>query len=182
MQNLISFLGQYSAYDCYVNDMRCRIPVFLPITGCDTDVQADIDECIVYADSIRARGMDDRDVVETVAAKEVEFSVRGMIEVEVDLRVRLVVDYDVCESVREDVPDHVTSNGAVEVIESVQRFQGHRIARVDLKVTTMTKRISVMEWDNTRLRGMLDVESQRVDRLQRSLSRAQRELRQICRF
>ncbi|GKD76837.1 putative reverse transcriptase domain-containing protein, partial [Tanacetum coccineum] len=71
--------------------------------------------------------------------------------------------------------DHVIADGAVEVIESVQRFQGHRIARVDLKVTTMTKRISVMEWDNTRLRGMLDVESQRVDRLQRKTCRMTRD-------
>ncbi|GKF92819.1 hypothetical protein Tco_0279538, partial [Tanacetum coccineum] len=31
----------------------------------DLDVQAYIDECIAYADAIRARGMDDIDVVET---------------------------------------------------------------------------------------------------------------------
>ncbi|GKD31811.1 hypothetical protein Tco_1242589 [Tanacetum coccineum] len=122
-----------------------------------SDVQADIDKYIVYADAIRARGMDDRDVVETAAAKEVE----------------------------EDVPDHVTTDGAVEVtyetlrdlvqrfhdhvveipvhriqvIESEQRLQGHRITGVDLEVTTMTERISALKQDNTRLRGMLDVES-----------------------
>ncbi|GKG33940.1 hypothetical protein Tco_0434099, partial [Tanacetum coccineum] len=39
------------------------------------------------------------------------------------------------------------------------RYQGHKISRVDLEVTTMTKRISALERDNTRLRGMLDVES-----------------------
>ncbi|GKC42050.1 hypothetical protein Tco_1059772 [Tanacetum coccineum] len=122
-----------------------------------------------------AKEMDDRDVVETAATKEVESSARGMIEVEVDLRVGPVVDYDVHEYVREDVPDYVTANGAVEVIESVQRFKGHRIAGVDLEVTTMTERIDALEQDNMRLRGMLDVESQRVDRLQRDLSRAQRE-------
>ncbi|GJU94957.1 putative reverse transcriptase domain-containing protein [Tanacetum coccineum] len=135
-----------------------------------SDVQADIDEYIMYVDAIRARGIDDRDVVETAAVKEVE----------------------------EDVPDHVTTDGAVEVtyetlgdlvqrfhdhaveipvhriqvIESEQRLQGHRITGVDLEVTTMTERISALERDNTRLRGMLDVESQRADRLQRSLSYA----------
>nr|GEU39899.1 zinc finger, CCHC-type [Tanacetum cinerariifolium] len=36
----------------------------------DSDIQVDIDECIAYADAIRARGMDDRDVVETVAEEE----------------------------------------------------------------------------------------------------------------
>ncbi|GKF93506.1 hypothetical protein Tco_0280225, partial [Tanacetum coccineum] len=46
-----------------------------------SDVQATIDEYIVYADAIRARGMDDRDVVETAAAKEVESSARRTIEV-----------------------------------------------------------------------------------------------------
>ncbi|GKG09823.1 hypothetical protein Tco_0338569, partial [Tanacetum coccineum] len=106
---------------------------------------ADIDECIAYADAIRARGMDDRDVVET-AAEEV--------------------------GSREDVLDHLTADGAVEVIESEQRLQRHRITRVDLEVTTMTKGISALEQDNIRLRGMLDVDSQRVDRLQRGLSRA----------
>ncbi|GKF69115.1 hypothetical protein Tco_0202172, partial [Tanacetum coccineum] len=72
----------------------------------------------------------------------------------VDPRVRSIVDDDVRESVREDVPDHVTADGAVK---------GYRIARVDLEVTTMIERISALERDNTRLRGMLDVESQRVD-------------------
>ncbi|GKA09544.1 putative reverse transcriptase domain-containing protein [Tanacetum coccineum] len=146
----------------------------------DSNVQADIDECIAYADAIRARGIDDRDAIETAAAKEVESSVRGTIEVEVNLRVESVVDYDVRESVREDVPDHVTTDGAV--IESEQRLQGYRITGVDLEVTTRIERISVLERDNTRLRGMLDVESQRVDRLQRGLSLAQRELRQIRHF
>ncbi|GJS78879.1 hypothetical protein Tco_0728760 [Tanacetum coccineum] len=37
----------------------------------DSDIQADINECIAYADAIRARGMDDRDVIETAAVKEV---------------------------------------------------------------------------------------------------------------
>ncbi|GJW22522.1 putative reverse transcriptase domain-containing protein [Tanacetum coccineum] len=70
-------------------------------------------------------------------------------------------------------------SGCHVVIESEQRHQGHRITGVDLEVTTITERISVLERDNTRLRGMLDVESQRVDRLQRSMSRVQRELRSM---
>ncbi|GJY07122.1 hypothetical protein Tco_0374176 [Tanacetum coccineum] len=155
----------------------------------DSDVQAAIDECIAYADAIRARGMDDRDVVETATAEEVESSARGMIEAEVDPRVEPVVN--VRESVREDDPNHVTADGAVEVtyetlgdlvqrfhdhaveipvyriqvIESEQRLQGYRITIVDLEVTTMTKRIDALERDNTRLRGMLDVEM-RLGRLE----------------
>ncbi|GJT81060.1 hypothetical protein Tco_1055402 [Tanacetum coccineum] len=72
---------------------------------------------------------------------------------------------------------HVAATSAV--IESEQRHQGHMITGVDLEVTTITERISVLERDNTRLRGMLDVESQRVDRLQRGISRVQRELRSM---
>ncbi|GJR37558.1 hypothetical protein Tco_1213242 [Tanacetum coccineum] len=71
----------------------------------DLGVQADIDECFAYADAIRARGTDVRVVVETAAQKEVESSTRGTIKVEVDSRVRPVIDDDMRESVREDVPD-----------------------------------------------------------------------------
>nr|GFA40273.1 hypothetical protein [Tanacetum cinerariifolium] len=120
----------------------------------DSDVQADIDECIAYVDAIRARGVGDRDVVETASAEEVDSSARGTIEVEVDLRVEPVVDYDVCESVREDVLDHVTVDGAVEVTYETLGDLGHGIAGVDLEVTTMTKRISALEWDNMRIRGI----------------------------
>ncbi|GKD10137.1 hypothetical protein Tco_1189822, partial [Tanacetum coccineum] len=158
----------------------------------DSDIQAYIDECFAYADAIRSIGIDDRDVVKTAAEEEVKFRERDMVEVEVDSRVEPVIKDDVCESVREDVLDHVTANGAVgvtyetlrdlvqrfhdhtieipvhriQVIESVQRFQGHKFTGVDLEVTIMTERMDALEWDNTRLRGMLDVESQRVDRLQ----------------
>ncbi|GJY46649.1 putative reverse transcriptase domain-containing protein [Tanacetum coccineum] len=161
-------------YDPYVpRETGLRVDVkdsYEPYTEPDieSDIQADIDECIAYADAIRAREM--------------------MIDMWLRLRLRR----------REDVLDHVATDGAVEVtyetlgdlvhrfhdhtveipvhqiqvIESVQRFQGHRIARVDLEVTTMTERIDALERDNMRLRGMLDVESQRVDRLQRCLSLA----------
>ncbi|GKB56884.1 putative reverse transcriptase domain-containing protein [Tanacetum coccineum] len=55
--------------------------------------EADIDECFTYADAIRARGMDDRDVVEISVKEEVEL----------------------VREAQEDVPDHVTTDGAVEV-------------------------------------------------------------------
>ncbi|GKA13778.1 hypothetical protein Tco_0693424 [Tanacetum coccineum] len=112
----------------------------------DYDILVDIDECIAYADAIRARGMDDRDVVKTEAEEEVDSRERH-------------------------------SDGAVEVTYKtlgglVQRFHDQ----------AMEIPVHRIQRDNTRLRGMLDVESQRVDRLQRGLLRAQRELRQIRRF
>ncbi|GKB19722.1 hypothetical protein Tco_0853645 [Tanacetum coccineum] len=120
----------------------------------DSDIQADIDECIAYADDIRARGMDDRDVVETTAEEEVgsrERHADGVVEVTYETLGDLVQRF---HDHAVEIPVH-----QIHVIECVQIFQGHGIVGVDLEVTTMTKRISVLERDNTRLRGMLDVES-----------------------
>ncbi|GKB29050.1 hypothetical protein Tco_0868451, partial [Tanacetum coccineum] len=168
----------------YVDAIRAK--------GIDDRDVANIDECIMYVDAIRAKGIDDRDVVKTATEEEVESRERDMVKVGVNPKVRPVVHYDVHESVRKDASDHDIADGAVEVtyetlgdlvqrfhdhvveilvhriqvIESEQRLQGHRITRVDLEVTTMTERNSKLERDNTRLRGMLDVENQRVDRLQ----------------
>ncbi|GJY43232.1 hypothetical protein Tco_0431445 [Tanacetum coccineum] len=174
----------------------------------DSDIQADIDACIAFANDLRARGTNVRVVVETVAEEEVESSAKGIVEVEVDQRVGPVIDDDVCESVREDVPDHVTADETVEVthetlgdliqrfhdhtmeipahriqvIENAQREQGHRIVTTSQQCAAMSERISTLERDNMRLRGMLDVKRQRVVRLQCSMSRVQRDLMQIRRF
>ncbi|GKC80296.1 hypothetical protein Tco_1131070 [Tanacetum coccineum] len=78
----------------------------------------------------------------------------------------------------EDIPEPA-QEGAVEAIEGVQREQGHRIVGVESAVIALTKRIAELERDNRRLRDTMSVESQRVDRLQRGMSRMQRELRQM---
>ncbi|GJV02521.1 hypothetical protein Tco_1336090 [Tanacetum coccineum] len=70
----------------------------------------------------------------------------------------------------------------IQAIEEVQREQGYRIVRVESTVTALTERIAELERDNRRLRGTMSVESQRVDRLQRGMSRMQRELRQMRRL
>nr|GEV89440.1 hypothetical protein [Tanacetum cinerariifolium] len=70
----------------------------------------------------------------------------------------------------------------IHVIEGVQREQGHRIVGVEYTVTALTRRVAELERDNRRLRGTASVESQRVDRLQRDMSRMQRELRQMRRL
>ncbi|GKA53616.1 putative reverse transcriptase domain-containing protein [Tanacetum coccineum] len=59
----------------------------------------------------------------------------------------------------------------IQVIDGVQREQGHRIVGVELTVTALTERIVELERDNRRFRGTASVESQRVDRLQRGMSR-----------
>ncbi|GKF95794.1 hypothetical protein Tco_0288529, partial [Tanacetum coccineum] len=52
--------------------------------------------------------------------------------------------------------------------------QGHRIVGVESAIAALTKRIVELERDNKRLRGTASVESQRVDRLHRGMSRMQR--------
>ncbi|GJY02785.1 hypothetical protein Tco_0360937 [Tanacetum coccineum] len=47
---------------------------------------------------------------------------------------------------------------------------------------SVVERLAELERDNRRLRGTMSVESQRVDRLQRGMSRMQRELRQMRRL
>ncbi|GJY74985.1 putative reverse transcriptase domain-containing protein [Tanacetum coccineum] len=49
----------------------------------------------------------------------------------------------------------------IQVIEGVQREQGHRIFGVELAVTALTERIAELERDNRRLRGTASVENLR---------------------
>nr|GEV81104.1 putative reverse transcriptase domain-containing protein [Tanacetum cinerariifolium] len=70
----------------------------------------------------------------------------------------------------------------IQTTEGIQREQGRRIVGVESAVTAMTERVAELERDNQRLRGTASVESQRVDRLQRGMSRMQREMRQMRRF
>nr|GFC20825.1 hypothetical protein [Tanacetum cinerariifolium] len=67
----------------------------------------------------------------------------------------------------------------IQNTEGIQREQGHRIVGVDSAVIALTERVTELERDNQRLRGTASVESQRVDRLQRGMSRMQREMRQM---
>ncbi|GJW90484.1 hypothetical protein Tco_0168037 [Tanacetum coccineum] len=49
----------------------------------------------------------------------------------------------------------------VQVIESIQRDQGHKIVATGQQSVVQSERISKLERDNTRLRGMLDVAKSR---------------------
>nr|GEY33613.1 hypothetical protein [Tanacetum cinerariifolium] len=81
----------------------------------------------------------------------------------------------------DDIPEPA-QEGAAKTTEGIQREQGRRIVRVKSVVTALTERVVELERDNQRLRGTASVESQRVDRLQRGMSRMQREMRQMRRF
>nr|GEV12249.1 reverse transcriptase domain-containing protein [Tanacetum cinerariifolium] len=74
----------------------------------------------------------------------------------------------------------------VEVVDREESETGTRvllrIVKVESTVTALTERVAELERDNRRLRGTASVESQRVDRLQRDMSRMQKEMRQMRRF
>ncbi|GKD65992.1 hypothetical protein Tco_1308100 [Tanacetum coccineum] len=165
----------------------------------DPEVQAEIDECFAYADALRDRGIDARVVVETIDRDETETGVRGPVEVRVERVTHPVMPEDIPEPAQEGsvevtyetlgdlvqrFHDHTQAIPVhrIQAIEGVQREQGHRIIRVESAVIALTERIAELERDNMRLRGTASVESQRVDRLQRGMSRMQRELRQMRRL
>nr|GEW38309.1 reverse transcriptase domain-containing protein [Tanacetum cinerariifolium] len=73
----------------------------------DSDIQAYINECIAYADAIKTRGMNDRDVVETATEEEIESRERhanGAIEVTYEtLGERVEADVAVSDSMIESM-------------------------------------------------------------------------------
>ncbi|GKF19768.1 hypothetical protein Tco_0068406, partial [Tanacetum coccineum] len=86
--------------------------------------------------------------------------------------------YETLEDLVQRFHDHTEAIPVhrIQVIEGVQREQGHRIIGVESAVTALIERIAELERDNKRLRGTARVERQRVDR------HMQRELRQIRRL
>ncbi|GKE83265.1 hypothetical protein Tco_1553265 [Tanacetum coccineum] len=154
------------------------------------------DDAIVKVNALRDKGIDARVVVESVDRDETETGVRGLVEVRVKRVTHPAMLKDIPEPAQEGAIEvtyetlgdlvhrfhdytQVISVHRIQAIEGVQREQGHMIVGVELAVTALTKRVDELERDNRRLRGTVSVESQRIDRLQRGMSRMQRELRQM---
>ncbi|GKE81227.1 hypothetical protein Tco_1551227, partial [Tanacetum coccineum] len=139
----------------------------------DPEIQAEIDECIAYADALRDRGIDARVVVEAIDREEIETSVRGPVEVRVDRVTHPMVTDDIHEPAQE---------GAVEVTYKTLGDLVQRIIAIGQQRYDMLERIRELERDNMRLRDMMDVASQRVARSQCRELRVQREIRHVQRF
>ncbi|GJT59407.1 putative reverse transcriptase domain-containing protein [Tanacetum coccineum] len=121
--------------------------------GIDMDpVEAVIEACFNFANIIRASGVDVRVEGVTFARDDVETSMRD---------------------------PNVVSDDVVTPPMEPGREQGNRIVGVESAVTALTERITELERDNRRLRGTASVESQRVNRLQRGISRMPRKLSKI---
>ncbi|GJV94302.1 hypothetical protein Tco_1545879 [Tanacetum coccineum] len=136
-----------------VDDERSDEPMIDPI---ETVIKA----CFDFADIIRGSGIDVRVEAVTVAQDEVEASARGM---------TMVSDDEVTHPmVPDDIPEPAQEEGAVEgtyemLGDLVPRFHDHT---VEIPGTVMSERISELERDNTRLRGMMDVAriNEQIDR------------------
>ncbi|GJS66143.1 putative reverse transcriptase domain-containing protein [Tanacetum coccineum] len=139
----------------------------------EIDLEVDVDD---------TRGTDVRVKMETAAEEEADSSARGTIEIGVDRVTHVVVSDDIGEPVREDFPEWVSADGSLEVMQ-----RGLDVVMQELYDRMMeipVHRVGVIEsvQRDQRLRGMLGVKRQRVDRLRRSMSYVQRDLRQIRRF
>ncbi|GJW58081.1 hypothetical protein Tco_0104812 [Tanacetum coccineum] len=143
-------------------------------SGYLTDVEVDPREISLRDDAI-VRVSDEphleQDIDPEIQAKidkyETETGMRGPVEVRVERVTHPVMPEDILEPAQE---------GAVEVMYETLGDLVQRIVGVDSAVIALTERIVELERDNRRLRGTVSVESQRVDRLQRGMSRMQREL------
>nr|GFB90428.1 hypothetical protein [Tanacetum cinerariifolium] len=81
----------------------------------------------------------------------------------------------------EDIPEPA-QEGAIKVTYETLGDLVQRIVRVESTVIALTERVAELERDNQRLRGTVSFEGQGVDRIQRDMSRMQREMRQMRRF
>ncbi|GJT97872.1 zinc finger, CCHC-type containing protein [Tanacetum coccineum] len=151
--------------------------------GMDIDhVEAVIEACFDFADIIRTSGVDVRVEAVTVARDDVKTGTIDPIVVSGDRDTPPVVPevipepaqegaaggtYETLGSLVQRFHDHTQAIPVhrIQVIEGVQREQGHKIVRVKSTVTALTERVAELERDNRRLRGTTSVESQRVDRL-----------------
>ncbi|GJY30993.1 putative reverse transcriptase domain-containing protein [Tanacetum coccineum] len=144
------------------------VPALSPVSGALSPVRADLipsPKRSLVMSSFRAG----------IVIQRPETGVRGPVEVRVERVTHPVMP--------EDIPlSQTIEYMLIEGNRGVQREQGHRIVGVESAVIALTERLAELERDNRRLRGTMSVESQRVDRLQRGMSRMQRELRQMRRL
>ncbi|GJS51659.1 putative reverse transcriptase domain-containing protein [Tanacetum coccineum] len=82
-----------------------------------TDLEADIDASIAFADDIAARGTNVRVKIGTAAEEEAESSARGTIEIGVDRVTHPVVSNNIVMPVRVDFPELVSVDRSLEVMQ-----------------------------------------------------------------
>ncbi|GKB31847.1 putative reverse transcriptase domain-containing protein [Tanacetum coccineum] len=136
-------------------------------------------ECFAYVDALKDRGINARVIVEAIDREEIEMGMRGPVEVRGDRVTHQVVADNIPEPAQEgavevtyktlgdlvqrfhDYTEEILVH-RIQVIESVQRDQGHRIVVTGQWSADMLERIQELERDNRRLRDIVDVESLRL--------------------
>ncbi|GJR85139.1 hypothetical protein Tco_0209150 [Tanacetum coccineum] len=135
--------------------------------GTDIEVDDDVE---------RTSGVDVRVEAVTVARDDVETGTRDPIVVSDDKDTPSVVPevtpepaqegtagstYETLGDLVQRFHDHIEAIPVhrIQVIEGVQREQGHRIVGIESAVTALTERIAEFERDNRRLKGTTSVES-----------------------
>ncbi|GJW11397.1 hypothetical protein Tco_1577224 [Tanacetum coccineum] len=93
----------------------------------DHEIQAEIDECIAYADSLRDRGINDRVVVEVVDREEIKTGVRG----------------PAIESVQRDQGHRIVATGqqSADMLERIQDLERDNMRLRDMMDVTMTRNL-----------------------------------------
>ncbi|GKD53090.1 hypothetical protein Tco_1286477 [Tanacetum coccineum] len=129
----------------------------------DPEIQAEIDECITYADALRAREIDARVVVEAVDREEIEMGTRGPVEVRVERIMH--------PAVPDDIPKPTQEEGAVEVTYKTLRDLGHMIVATGQQSAVLSERISELEELRIRremrqIRHFRFYDHMRIDRLE----------------
>nr|GEV74909.1 hypothetical protein [Tanacetum cinerariifolium] len=150
-------------------------------------LQSTIEACFDFTDIIRSKGIDVRVVAESVARDEHRTDTKDIVEGGDDMVTHPVMSDDVQEAAQKEraakgtyktlgslvqrFHDHTLAILVhhVQVIEGVQKEQGHRIVGVESVVIALPERITELERDNKRLKGTTSVEGQRVDRLQHGM-------------
>ncbi|GJX43179.1 putative reverse transcriptase domain-containing protein [Tanacetum coccineum] len=99
---------------------------------------------------LRAKGLDTRVVVETIAREEVKTRARGPVEV----RVERVIHPAVPDYIPEPTYEEGAIEGTYETLGDL-RDQGHMIVVTGQQSAVLSERISELEQDNTRLRGTI---------------------------
>ncbi|GJS40362.1 hypothetical protein Tco_0565405 [Tanacetum coccineum] len=87
----------------------------------DLEIQAEIDECIAYADALRYRRIDARVVVEAIDREEIETSMRGPVEVRVD-RVTHPVGHRIV----------ATGQQSVDLLERIRELERDNMRLIDM--------------------------------------------------
>nr|GEV54256.1 retrotransposon protein, putative, Ty3-gypsy subclass [Tanacetum cinerariifolium] len=112
---------------------------------------------------------------DVVVKEEVKTSMRVLVEVRVERVTHHVV--------LDDIPEPAQDEGDIKVTYETLgdlRDQGHRIVATDQQSVVLSERISELERDNTRLKGTLDVASQRVSRIQQTMPNTRSRVTMTC--